>query len=102
MAAHGATVEDLGATTATPALRAVIRDLAARSGVLLAQSAGFAAAIRDRRLGIEVAIIHRLAASLTARLKVRDPLSERVHHRAPEALGLATLAAARQVVKGRS
>ncbi|MBP2275528.1 MULTISPECIES: squalene synthase HpnC [Sphingomonas] len=102
MAAHGATVEDLRQPTATPALRAVIRDLAARSGVLLAQSAGFAAAIRDRRLGIEVAIIHRLAASLTARLKVRDPLSERVHHRAREAFGLAALAAAKQVVKGRA
>ncbi len=92
LAAAGAEVGDLGADIATPALRSVIVDLAARCDALLDQSAGFARAIRDRRLGIEVAIIHRLARSLVSRLKTHDPLSDRVHHRAPEALGLAALA----------
>jgi len=44
--------------------------------------------IKDRRLAYEVALIQRLAEDLTARLIVRDPLSERVHHRPLEVLGL--------------
>lgn len=90
---HGATVDDLAATAATPGLRAAIVDLSERTDALLAQSAGFAAQIRDRRLSIEVAVIHRLATSLNARLKRRDPLSECVHHSKIEALGLAAIAA---------
>ncbi|WP_242182488.1 squalene synthase HpnC [Sphingomonas sp. CARO-RG-8B-R24-01] len=102
LAQHGARVEDLGGAAATPALRAVIVEMATRTDALLAQSTGFARQIRDRRLAAEVAIIHRLAVSLNARLKRRDPLSQRVHHRAPEALGLAALAAVTQMVKGRA
>ncbi len=93
LATHGATVADLAAPAATPALRAAIVDLAERTDALLAQSAGFAAQIRDRRLGIEVAVIHRLATSLNARLKRRDPLNGRVHHGKFEALGIAAIAA---------
>ena len=69
--------------------------------VALPASAGFAGQIRDRRLGVEVAIIHRLAVSLNARLKTYDPLSQRVHHGKVEMLGLAALAAGAQLVKGR-
>lgn len=94
---HGARVEDLGAPAATPALRAVIVDMAERSLGLLGQSAGFAKTIRDRRLATEVAVIHGLAKSLARRLLVRDPLSERVHHGKLEAFGLASLAVARRV-----
>ena len=101
LAAHGADVADLGKPVATPALRAALRDLVARTEQLLAESARFAAQIRDRRLAVEVAIIHRLASSLTQRLKTRDPLSQRVHHGKIEMLGLAGLAAASQLVKGR-
>ena len=101
LARHDARVEDLGAAVATPQLRAAIVELATRTDALLEQSAGFARQIRDRRLAAEVAIIHRLAVSLNARLKRRDPLSERVHHRAPEALGIAALAAVTQMIKGR-
>jgi len=102
LAQHGARVEDLRGAVASPALRAVIVDMATRTDGLLAQSAGFARQIRDRRLAAEVAIIHRLAVSLNARLKRRDPLSQRVHHRAPEALGLAALAVVTQMIKGRA
>jgi squalene synthase HpnC len=102
LAAHGGEVADLDKPAATPGLRATICDLAARSDALLTQSAGFARQIHDRRLAVEVAIIHRLAASLTQRLKTRDPLSQRVHHRPYEALGLAALAAASQMAKGRA
>jgi squalene synthase HpnC len=98
LAEHGAAVGDLGARVATPQLRATIVALAERTDDLLAQSAGFASQIRDRRLSIEVAIIHRLAVSLNNRLKTRDPLSERAHHSKPQALGLAVMAALSQMV----
>lgn len=80
MAAAGARVEDLSAPAASPALRTVIRACAELTGGLLAHSARFAAAIRDRRLAAEVAAIQRLAEDLTERLLTRDPLSQRVHH----------------------
>jgi squalene synthase HpnC len=102
LAAHGASITDLEKSAATPGMRATILDLAAHTDTLLAQSASFARQIHDRRLAVEVAIIHRLAVSLTQRLKTRDPLSQRVHHRPYQALGLAALAAASQLVKGRA
>lgn len=102
LARHGATPDDLLAPAATPGLLAAIRECATRTDALLAEAAPFARCIRDRRLGVEVAIIHRLAAGLNDRLKTRDPLSQRVHHRKWEALGLAALAAGRQMIKGRA
>ena len=85
----GARVEDLGAETATPALRQVIMACAERCQLLLDEAAPFSKRIGDRRLGIEVAVIQRLAVDLAARLRRRDPLSERVHHTKSEALLLA-------------
>ena len=93
LARHGARVEDLAATCASPALAATIVALAGRTRDLLDQSAGFAALIRDRRLAAEVAAIHRLATSLVDRLERFDPLSERVHHGKAEAAFIAARAA---------
>jgi squalene synthase HpnC len=76
----GVAVADLGAPRASPALRGIIAALARRTRLLLDQSAGFSAQIRDRRLAAEVAVIQRLAVSLCTMLETRDPLSERVHH----------------------
>ncbi len=98
LAAAGARTEDLGALAATPALRNVIAACAERCEHLLADAAPFARKIADRRLGIEVAVIQRLAVSLAARLRVRDPLSERVHHGKGEALLLASGAALGRLV----
>ena len=92
LAAKGARIEDLGAPVATPPLRAVIIMLAERTQGLLRQSAAFAGMIRDRRLSAEVAVIQRLAESLTRRLLTCDPLSERVHHRPYESGVLAARA----------
>lgn len=92
LAANGARIEDLGAPIATPELRAAIAALAARTKGLLALSAPFASMIGDRRLSMEVAVIQRLAESLTERLLVRDPLNERVYHGKVEA-GLLALGA---------
>jgi len=84
MAAHGLAPEALTAPRASPQLRAAIAELAGRNAELLRRSAPFAARIRNPRLSLEVAFIQRLAEDLNARLLVRDPLSERVHHRKPE------------------
>jgi squalene synthase HpnC len=81
-------VEVLAGTKATPGLRAVLAELARRTARLLDQSRPFAGQIRDRRLSLEVSVIQTLAEDLTARLLVRDPLSERVHHRRFEMPGL--------------
>ncbi|WP_404710777.1 squalene synthase HpnC [Sphingomonas sp. MMS24-J13] len=89
LAGYGARTEDIGAASASPALRSVIVDMASRCEQLLAQSAAFARSIRDGRLALEVAVIQRLAIDLSARLRTRDPLSERIVHRKTEALGLA-------------
>jgi hypothetical protein len=45
----------------------------------LSESDGFAAAIADTRLALEVSVINRLAHRLTRLLASRDPLSEKVH-----------------------
>ena len=95
LAATGAAIDDLARPAATPALRAAITLAAERAQALLEQSAGFAAMIRDRRLASEVAVIQRLAESLTHRLIDRDPLAERVHHGKAEAALLAVWAVAR-------
>jgi hydroxysqualene synthase len=86
----------LGEAHASPRLRAVIAGLACRTLDLLARAEPFAAQIRDRRLAMEVSVIHALAKDLAHRLLHRDPLSERVHHRRSEALMLAIPAATRR------
>jgi hydroxysqualene synthase len=93
LAAAGIGVETLGEARGSPALRSVIADLAARTEVLLRQSAPFAGQIADGRLRLNVAVIQRLAEDLNRRVSVRDPLSERVHHTKVEAAGLALAAA---------
>lgn len=89
MKRYGSAPEDLDAEKAGPALIAVIRELAGRTDVLLAQAGPFAGAIADYRLGLEVAIIQSLAESLNRGLSRKDPLNERVHHSKAQMLGLA-------------
>ncbi|HEY6579356.1 MAG TPA: squalene synthase HpnC [Rhizomicrobium sp.] len=85
----------LNEARAPPALRNVLAIMARRTASLLAQSRPFASRIADFRLALEVAVIQRLAEDLNRRLLVRDPLSQRVHHRPAEAAGLALVGAAR-------
>jgi len=98
LARHGGRIEDLGLPTATAGLRAAIVEAAGATQALLRESAGFACAIRSRRLGHEVAVIQRLAEDLTARLLTRDPLSESVHHSKFETALLALRAMVGQLV----
>jgi hydroxysqualene synthase len=83
LSASRASVEDLGAPTATAGLRNCLRNLAQRTGTLLDQSASFSPRIADFRLAMEVAVIQSLARRLTAILLTRDPLSEKVHLKPP-------------------
>ncbi len=71
-----------------PALRDILSALGRRTQTLLAQAKPFAAQIKDRRLSLEVSVIHTLAEDLTRRLLTRDPLCDRVHHRKSEMPGL--------------
>lgn len=89
LAGHGTGVESLAAAQASPALLQAIEGLARRTNTLLERSRPFAGEIADRRLALEIGVIQVLAESLANRLTRRDPLSERVHHNAVEAIGLA-------------
>ena len=79
MAAHGASVEQLGLAQSPPAMLACLQGLAARNEALLDEGRSLAAEIRDFRLGIDVAVIQAYADRIVRLLKVRDPLRERVH-----------------------
>jgi squalene synthase HpnC len=83
LAAAGASVEDLGRPAAPAGLHDCLRKLALRTGTLLDESASFSPRIADFRLAMEVAVIQALARRLTAVLLARDPLSEKVHLKAP-------------------
>jgi squalene synthase HpnC len=79
MHAHGARTDDLGAAHASPALRAVIAELAGKTAALLDDGSSLPDQVVDTRLALEIAAIHQLAVVIAASLQKRDPLSERVH-----------------------
>jgi hydroxysqualene synthase len=75
----GASVEALGAARAPAPLLQCLHSLAARTELLLNESKPLAAEVKDFRLGLEIAVIHAFADRIVRLLKMRDPLSERVH-----------------------
>jgi len=79
LAASGATVEMLGEAKSSPQLLACLQGLAMRTASLLDDSRPLAADVKDFRLGLEISVIQAFADKIVAMLKVRDPLSERVH-----------------------
>ena len=97
LAEAGVDVRALGEAYGSDKLRGVIRGLAQRTAGLLRNSRPFARYVRDGRLALEVSVIQSLAEDLNLRLMERDPLSERVHHRRSEVLGLVARATARFV-----
>ena len=88
---HGATVEALGEPPASPQLRSCLMDVAGRTAVLLDEAEPFSAQVNDLRLGLEIAVIYRIARLLTQTLTRRDPLSEAVHMRPAGYAGAALL-----------
>ena len=86
LARKGAHVEDLGAASASQALRAAIQELAARADHLLDMGEGLATQVGNRRLAREIEIIIALARNNVARLRVEDPLQGGGRTRRPKAL----------------
>jgi squalene synthase HpnC len=87
LAASGATVEMLGEAKSPPALLQCLQALAVRTEALLGESKSLSAEVRDLRLGVEVSVIQTFADKIVRMLKVRDPLSDRVHLSTIELLG---------------
>jgi phytoene/squalene synthetase len=79
LAAAGASVEQLGGDRSPPPLLQCLHSLAARTEALLDESKSLAAEVRDLRLGLEISVIQSFAGKIVRMLKVRDPLSQRVH-----------------------
>jgi squalene synthase HpnC len=79
LAATGASVEELSQQRASGPLLQCLHALAARTEELLDESKSLSAEVRDTRLGIEISVIQAFAGRIVRLLRVRDPLSEKVH-----------------------
>src|SRR3954454_24647416 len=79
LSSAGASFDALGAERASPQLLKCLHLLAARTEGLLDQSRSLAAEVKDLRLGLEISVIQAFAEKIVRLLKVRDPMSERVH-----------------------
>jgi squalene synthase HpnC len=79
LAAAGASVEQLGQQRAPAPLLQCLQALAVRTEALLNESKSLSAEVKDFRLGLEISVIQSFADKIVRMLKVRDPLSERVH-----------------------
>ena len=93
-----ARIESLGGPAADPALRRCFDEICRGIDDLLRKAEPLALAVSDLRLGLEIAVIQRLANGLSRRLSRRDPLSERVHLSTAEAAATSVAA----VVRGLS
>ena len=102
LAAAGAAVEELGAAKSSPQLSRCLRALAARNETLLRESKSLAAEVRDFRLAIEISVIQAFADRIVSMLKVRDPLSERVHLNPFELLAYSVYGAAGEAARRAS
>jgi hydroxysqualene synthase len=87
LAAAGASVEELGRERASVQLLQCLHALAIRTEALLNESKLLSAEVRDFRLGLEISVIQAFADKIVGLLKVRDPLSQRVHLGPVELLG---------------
>ena len=74
----GANIDDLDASTATPALRTVLDRCLDEIDMLLTKAQQLQHRITSHRLATEVSVIVRLARALAHRLRETDPLASRV------------------------
>jgi len=79
LARHGASVEELGAPRASPALLPCLHELAGKNQELLREGDSLELQVADGRVACEIAVIQTYARQIVQLLKTRDPLSERVH-----------------------
>jgi hydroxysqualene synthase len=94
----GASVEELGLEKAPDKLLRCLHGLAARNQKLLGESRSFSGEVRDFRLGLEISVIQAFADRIVRMLKVRDPLSERVHLSPIELMAKSLSAIARETL----
>jgi hydroxysqualene synthase len=99
LAASGASVEALGESQASQPLLECLHSLAVRTDSLLAESKPLSAEVRDFRLGLEISVIQAFADKIVGMLKVRDPLSERVHLGPIELLAYSFAGMAREMIR---
>ena len=97
--AAGASVEELGRPQASPALLRCLHVLAGKTEQLLNEGRPLAAEVRDFRLGLEIAVIQAFADRIVRMLRVRDPLSERVHLGKVELLAFTLAAVAAETAR---
>jgi squalene synthase HpnC len=79
LAAHGASIAELGNQRASEPLLNCLHSLAVRTEILLNESKSLSAEVKDLRLGLEISVIQAFAGRIVRLLKTRDPLSQRVH-----------------------
>jgi hydroxysqualene synthase len=102
LAAVGASVEMLGEARAPAPLLQCLHALALKTEFLLNDGRALAAEVRDFRLGLEIAIIQSFADRIVRMLKVRDPLSERVHLGPIELIGRSMAGVASEMTRRAS
>jgi len=100
--AAGAAVEALALDKAPASLLQCLHALAARTQTLLGEGKPLSSEVRDFRLGLEVAVIQAFAEKIVRLLKVRDPLSERVHLNPVELLAYSVGGAASETLRRAS
>jgi len=100
--AAGASVEALALPKAPASLLQCLHALAARTETLLGEGKPLSSEVRDFRLGLEVAVIQAFAEKIVRLLKVRDPLSERVHLNPVELLAYSVGGAASETLRRAS
>ncbi len=100
--AAGAVVEALALDKAPASLLQCLHALAARTQTLLGEGKPLSSEVRDFRLGLEVAVIQAFAEKIVRLLKVRDPLSERVHLNPVELLAYSAGGAASETLRRAS
>ena len=102
LAAAGASVAMLGEPRAPAPLLQCLHALAENTERLLNDGRSLAAEVRDFRLGLEIAVIQSFADKIVRMLKVRDPLSERVHLGPIELIGRSVAGVAGEMTRRAS
>jgi squalene synthase HpnC len=100
--ASGASVDALGLPKAPASLLQCLHSLAVRTQLLLDQSKSLSAEVKDVRLGVEISVIQAFADRIVRLLKVRDPLSERVHLNPVELLAFSLGGVASEIIRRAS
>jgi squalene synthase HpnC len=99
MALAGASVEALGQKKASAPLLQCLHELARRTELLLEDGKSLSTEVKDFRLGVEVSVIQAFADKIVRLLKVRDPLSERVHLSPIELLAYSASGASGEILR---